>query len=149
MHGLGDYSAQKTSAVFEAGKTYTFSLWAQGDSDASDASSRVFLYFFDGAKPFSEAASLVHKRFAPDTGDFANRGGADAAQSLALWKKISLSYTVAPGATEIGHPVGVAFWGAEDAGVDDASLSSVVPEPSSIVLIGMGGVTLVAYRRRR
>src|SRR4029079_54941 len=31
MHGLANYSAQETSALFEANKTYTFSIWAQND----------------------------------------------------------------------------------------------------------------------
>ena len=74
MHGIGYYNAQETSAVFEAGRTYTFSAWAQGDDDATASSSRAFLYIFDGSVPFSEANSLTFKRFAPDTGDFVNRG---------------------------------------------------------------------------
>src|SRR4029079_11908049 len=31
MHGLFNYNAQVTTSVFEAGKSYTFSVWAQGD----------------------------------------------------------------------------------------------------------------------
>src|SRR5262245_22912458 len=101
MHGLFNYNAQTTSAVFELGKTYTFSLWAQGDIDASTSSSRVFLYIFDGNVPFSEANALTFKRFAPDTGDFVNRSpGWTTAQSQAGWTQISLSYT--PGASAIG-----------------------------------------------
>jgi hypothetical protein len=95
MHGLGNYSAQEAAAVFEAGKTYTFSVYAQGDIDAtvgagSAGSSRVFLYMFDGSQPFSEANSLIFKRYAPDTGDFVNRNPAwTAAESQAAWQQIS------------------------------------------------------------
>jgi hypothetical protein len=150
LHGFTYYSAQETSAVFEAGRTYTFSAWAQGDDDASAASSRVFLYIFDGAVPFSEANSLVFRRFAPDTGDFVNRDiGMTAAQSQMNWTQISLSHTVLPGAPEIGHPVGVGFWIAEDGAVDDATLSSVIPEPMTMILVGMGGLMLATCRRRR
>lgn len=150
MHGIGYYSAQETNAVFEAERTYTFSLWAQGDDDATPSSSRVFMYIFDGAVPFSEANSLQVRRYAPDTGDFLNRlPGMTARESQGNWSQISLSHTVLPGATEIGHPVGVAFWAAGDGAVDDATLSSVIPEPTTIILVGLSGLTLITCRRRR
>jgi hypothetical protein len=150
MHGLGYYNAQETNAVFEAGRTYTFSAWAQGDDDSTPASSRAFLYIFDGSVPFSEANSLAFRRYAPDTGDFLNRAvGMTAAQSQANWRQISLSHTVLPGAAEIGHPVGVGFWVAGDGALDDAMLMSVIPEPTTVLLVGMGGLTLLGRRRRR
>lgn len=152
MHGFTQYSAQETTAVFEAGMTYTFSVWAQGDIDATGASSRVFLYLFDGSTSFSEANSLTFKRYAPDTGDFVNRDPSwTAAQSQAAWRQISLSYDVLPGSSAIGHPVGVGFWGADDNALDDATLTALptVPEPASALLIGAGGVALAAIRRRR
>jgi hypothetical protein len=149
MHGIGHYNAQETGAVFEAGRIYTFSVWAQGDDDSTLSTSRVFLYIFDASLPFSEANSLIFQRFAPDTGDFANRAvGMSQAQSQANWTQISLSHTVQPGAAEIGHPVGVAFWAAADGAVDDATLTSVIPEPATLVLVGLGGVALLAARRR-
>jgi PEP-CTERM motif len=150
MHGLGYYNAQETSAVFEAGRTYTFSVWAQGDDDSTLASSRVFLYIFDGSVPFSEANALTFRRFAPDTGDFLNRARTmTAAESQANWRQISLSHTVLPGAPEIGHSVGVGFWPGSDGALDDATLTSVIPEPTTIILVGLSGVALVACRRRR
>jgi len=151
MHGFFYYNAQTTSAVFELGKTYTFSLWAQGDIDATGASSRVFLYIFDGAVPFSEANSLTLKRYAPDTGDFVNRSAAwTTAESQAGWTQISLSHTVLDGGSEIGHTVGVGFWLGDDAAVDDASLTvTAVPEPTAGMLLGLGGLALLNHRRRR
>jgi hypothetical protein len=156
MHTLGNYNAQETSAVFQANTTYTFSMWAQGDIDATVAAgsagtSRIFLYIFDGTVPFSEANSLIFKRYAPDTGDFVNRGPTmTPAQSAANWQKISLSYTVLPGSSVIGHTVGVAFWGGPDGAVEDATLeANPVPEPGTMVLVGLGGLSLVGLRRRR
>jgi hypothetical protein len=151
MHGLFNYSAQKTNAVFEANTTYSFSMWAQGDIDATGASSRVFLYFFDGSVPFSEANSLLFKRFAVDTGDFVNRGPRmSPAQSATNWQQITLNYTALPGAPEIGHPLGVAFWMADDGALEDALLTSnPVPEPSTVILVGIGGLSLLGVRRRR
>jgi hypothetical protein len=157
MHGFTQYSAQETSAVFEAGKTYTFSIWAQGDIDATTGpgtggSSRVFLYIFDGSLPFSEGNSLTFQRYAPDTGDFVNRDPSwSPAQSQAAWQQISLKYDVLAGSPVIGHPVGIGFWGADDNSVDDASLevTETVPEPATALLLGAGGLTLVAVGRRR
>jgi hypothetical protein len=144
MHGLGRYSAQKTSAVFEANRTYTFSIWAQNDEILNEANG-VFLYIFDGTVPFSDANSLeqqlittINKRLP----------GMTAAQSMANWTQISISHTVAAGASEIGHPIGVGFFARKDRALDDASLTAVVPEPATAVLVGLGGVALLTRRRR-
>lgn len=127
MHGFFHYSTQVTSDVFEAGKTYTFSVYAQGDDDTGGDESRVWLYLFDGANPFSEPTSLNFAKYSPLTGDFINRPlGATQAESKALWQQISISHTVYDGDPEVGHAIGVGFWAARDAGVDDASLSEDV-----------------------
>jgi len=150
MHGYSHYNGQETSAVFEADKIYRFSVWAQGDSDADGNTSRVWLYIYDGSIPFTEADSLNFARYAPDTGDFVNRvDGSTIAESQANWTQITLSHTVLAGAPEIGNPVGVAFWGAGDSAVDDASLRVVdVPEPTTVLLVGLGGILLLGSRRR-
>ena len=151
MHGFGYYSTQESGAVFEAGMTYTFSLWAQGDDDSTASSSRVWMYIFDGSVPFSETNSLTFARYAPDTGDFVNRQRAwTAAESKANWTQISLSFDAVAGGSYIGNPVGVGFWGASDNAVDDATLTvnPTVPEPATIILVGLGGIAFLAYRRR-
>ena len=149
MHGYAHYNAQETGAVFEANKTYKFSLWAQGDIDATATSSGVFMYIFDGTIPFSDANALASHLYTPSTGDFVNRGPAmTPAQSQANWTKITLQYSVGPGSAAIGHPVGVGFFGRADAGIDDASLSVVVPEPATVILVGMAGLSLLTMRRR-
>jgi hypothetical protein len=150
MHGFGYYNAQETGAVFEANMTYTFSLWAQGDTDATLTSSRVFLYIFDGSIPFSEANSLTAQSYAPATGDFINRPvGVTAIQSQGMWTQISLAYTVLPGAPEIGHSIGVGFWMASDGALDDASLTATaIPAPGALCCLGLGAILMTRRRRR-
>lgn len=134
LHGFFEYSSQVTSAVFEAGKTYTFSAFAQGDDNAvlnaGNWESRVWLYIFDGNKPFTEANSLIFQRFSPtdsiNTGpdNFVNRDpNWDATQSQQAWQQISISWTVQPGAPEIGHLIAVGFFIGVDGAVDDAALT--------------------------
>ncbi len=123
MLGLFNYNAQETGAVFEANKSYTFQVWAQGDDDSTGSSSRVFLYVFDGNVPFSESNALTFQRYGADTGDFLNRTTSmNQAQSQVNWTQITLRHHVRAGAPEVGHPVGVGFWIADDGAIDDATL---------------------------
>ena len=148
MHGGNNYNAQiAAGAVFEAGMAYTFSVWSQGDSDADGATSRVWMYIFDGSSPLSSfgAQSLQIARYAPDTGDFMNRvDGSTQAESQAMWTQISLTHQVVNDAPEVGQPIGVAFWGAGDASVDDATL---VAAPGAFVVLEVntnnGGASLI------
>jgi hypothetical protein len=146
MHGLHNYSAQETGAVFEANHTYTFTLWAQNDINLNDTNG-LFMYIFDGSVAFSDANSL------------ANLGGAftainqrtstmTRAESQANWTQVTLTHYVAAGAPEIGNPVGVGFFARRDTAVDDASLT-VVPEPGSIFLVGLGLGGAAGLNRRR
>jgi hypothetical protein len=153
MHGFFKYSTQEVAAVFEAGKTYTFSLYAQGDIrasiDTSGADSAVFLYLFNGNQPFSEANSVATHAYKYTTGDFLLRTASDTqADSLAKWRQVSLSLTVPNGAPYIGAPIGVGFYLGSRVAVDDASLA-VVPEPGTLMLVSIAGVSLLALARRK
>ena len=145
MHGLFNYSAQESGAVFEANHTYTFSIWAQNDEVLNETNG-VFLYIFDGSVAFSDANSLASGLF---TAINQRGAGMTAAQSQANWTQISISHYVAAGASEIGNPVGVGFFSRKDSAVDDATLSGV-PEPTTVALVGMGlgGLALLGRRRR-
>jgi hypothetical protein len=134
------YSTQEVTDVFEAGKTYTFSIWAQRDADGSSLPNRIDginLYIFDGTIPFSEASALALDSFSEANGDYLKRGTTDtAAESIAKWTQISISHTVLANAPEIGHPIGVGFggpggetgFGSNLANVDDATLEAS-PDP--------------------
>lgn len=56
MHGRGHINGQTLATTFEAGATYTFSVYAQGDNDSQllgvpyGWQSRVFLHIYDGSK---------------------------------------------------------------------------------------------------
>jgi hypothetical protein len=147
MHGAFFYSAQETAHVFEANHTYTFSIWAQNDVDLNETNG-LFMYIFDATVPFSDANSLANLG-----GAFTaiNQRGATmtAEESRNNWTLVTLSHYVAPGAPEIGNPIGVGFFARKDTAVDDASLSGV-PEPMSVALVGLGfaGAALVGRRRR-
>lgn len=144
MHGLFNYTAQETSHVFVANRTYTFSIWAQNDERLNDTNG-LFMYIFDATVPFSDANSLASSL---TTAINQRTPGMTPAQSQANWTLVSISHTVAPGAPEVGKPIGVGFFARRDTAVDDASLTSV-PEPASVVLAGLGGVAALRLRRRK
>jgi hypothetical protein len=146
MHGLFNYSGQESGAVFEANHTYTFSLWAQNDVLLNETNG-VFMYIYDGTIPFSDANSLANALY-EGTDINQRQQSMTAADSAANWSLITVSHYVAAGAPEIGNPVGVAFFSRKDSAVDDASLS-VVPEPMSVAIAGLGiaGVTMIRRRR--
>jgi hypothetical protein len=145
MHGLFNYSSQETGAVFEANHTYKFTLWAQNDINLNDTNG-LFMYIFDGDVAFSDPNSLA---FLLTTAINKRETGMTRAESEANWTKVTLTHYVAAGAPEIGNPVGVGFFARRDTAVDDASLT-VVPEPASVILVGLGlGGAAVLKRRRR
>jgi hypothetical protein len=118
MHGLFNYSAQETGALFEANKTYSFSIWAQND-EILDNTNGLFTYVFDGTIPFSDANALTSDL---TTAINQRQPGMTPAQSQANWTQVTLRHHVRTGAPEIGHPVGVGFFARRDTSVDDASL---------------------------
>jgi hypothetical protein len=146
MHGLANYTAQKSSTVFEANTLYTFSIWAQNDV-LLDNTNGLFMYIFDGTIPFSDANSLASSLV---TAINHRTLGMTQAQSQANWTQVSISHLVTAGAPEIGHPIGVGFFARRDTAVDDATLSAT-PEPTTVVLVGIGilGPAVLARRRQR
>ncbi len=184
MHGYYHYNGQTASGVvFEAGKTYKFSMYAQGSAANTGSygayvttyggwSSAVDLYIYDGTNPgydgvttglndtalakgFYEPACATASNAActidHPIGDFLNRG-ASVVGTNTTWTQISLYHYVAPGSPEVGHAIGVGFYGFYASNVDDASLevfNGNVPEPTSVVLVGITGLAVVGGWRRR
>jgi hypothetical protein len=131
MHGLdGNYNAQETAAVFEVGRMYIFSVWAQNDV-LLDQGDGVGLFIFDGNVPFSADNALA--------GNFTQsinqrQDGMTPVQSQAHWNQLTIKHTVAFGAPEVGHPVGVGFRAFRDSAVDDATLEHVDAATQILVL---------------
>jgi hypothetical protein len=126
MHGLdGQFNAQEVANVFEANKSYTFSVWAQSDVLLGQTIA-AGLYIFDGSVAFNPIGTgfLASNSFNDPVINH-RTAAMTAVQSQANWGQLSLSHTVTVGAPEIGHPIGVAFRGFRDTAVDDATLTVV------------------------
>jgi hypothetical protein len=122
MHGLdGNFNAQELTTTFEAGKAYTFKIWAQNDV-LLDQGDGVGIYIFDGNVPFSPVNSLSSNFFTTTVPKRID--GMTPAQSQANWGQFSITHVVLNGAPEIGHPIGVGFRAFRDSAVDDATLTS-------------------------
>lgn len=130
MHGLFNYSAQETAAVFEAGKSYRFSIWAQNDVLLNETNG-VFLNIFDGTVAFSDDNALASQLF---TAINARGINMTQAQSAANWTQITVKHGVLPGSPEVGHPIGVGFYARKDSAVDDATLTAVPIEDDFMYL---------------
>jgi hypothetical protein len=132
MHGLdGNFNAQKVVNVFEADKTYTFSVWAQNDLFL-DQGDGVGLYVFDGNVPFTTTSAIGSANF---TTTVAHRTtGMTAVQSKANWGQLNVKATVFAGDPAVGHPIGVGFRAFRDSAVDDATLS-VDPAINSLIYL--------------
>jgi hypothetical protein len=127
MHGLtGNFNAQELANVFEANKTYTFSIWAQNDEILNETNG-IGVYIFDGTVLFNPLATsggvLAGNSFTTTVPQRA--AGMTAVQSQANWAQFSITHTVAVGAPEVGHPIGVGFRAFKDSAVDDATLTAV------------------------
>src|SRR5688572_19964566 len=132
MHGLdGNFNGQETGSVFEAGRSYIFSIWAQNDVSL-DQGDGVGIYIFDGTRPFSIENSLANNFFTTTVNH--RMQGMTQAQSQANWGQLSITHTVTAGAPEVGHPIGVAFRAFRDSAVDDARLQNEDASTQVLVL---------------
>jgi len=151
LHTRGSYKYRGIGATFEAGMTYR--LTARASIDTNNTDGRIFLYIgVDGTGDINDGNSLAR-------GDFSGTGatplgGASAATDSADWEganagnwgTITLDY-VATGADD-GQPIAIGVWGNGDSGVDNFTFETVIPEPGSAALLGLGALGLLARRRR-
>lgn len=146
MHGLAKYTAQVLPGqVFEAGKTYTLSVWAQ-DRVSTTFSKGLYMYFFDGSAPFLEA-TVLQNTFHDGPAIPDRTAAMTSAESQANWVQLS-SGPFTPGPAAVGKPIGIGFFLRRGTAIDDVSLD-VVPEPASVILVGLSGLTLLGLRRRQ
>jgi hypothetical protein len=121
MHGLdGNFNAQELpSNLFEADKTYTFSVYAQNDT-LLDQGDGLGLYVFNANVPFSTTAALSSANFTMAINK--RQTGMTGPQSQANWSNHLVRHTVFAGDPQVGQPIGVAFRAFRDTAVDDAAL---------------------------
>ena len=175
LHGGGDYNWTILTATFEANTKYTFSMWAQGDSDSAGdglaGTDGVWAYLFLGeagsinadGRPGTDGNfdtnSLYGVQFAADgaTNETVNVGGGSIdpfsgfeRSGDSLWKEASMSFTTGDASDPlVGKAIGIGLFGRGDAAIDDVTFSSnAIPEPSAALLSLLGG-SLLLFRRSR
>ncbi|MEJ6778447.1 MAG: PEP-CTERM sorting domain-containing protein [Akkermansiaceae bacterium] len=133
MVSHSDNIYQALGDTFQSGAIIDFSMIAGVRTSTTDDSWRLFIYDATAgsyATPLAEATGTV---------------AVDGA-----WHSINLEYT--PDSAVDGHTIGIGFGAAGTTGLHylyyDNAVVSVIPEPSSVALLGLGGLGVLLRRRR-
>ncbi len=152
LHTKSSYKYRETGATFVSGTTYR--LTARAAIDINNTDGRIFLYFgLSGTGDINDGNSLARADFT-GTGAIPLGGASFASDSsdwegldAGNWGAIVLEY-VATGADD-GLGISIGVWGNGDSTVDNLVVETVVvPEPSSSLMLGLGGLSLLMRRRR-
>jgi len=110
--------------TFVEGLTYTLSVWV--------------------GQPWAGYASGWSLYFTGE--DHTNNLIATSGQAPLNWQQVSLAYTAT--AADAGKKIGIKMWSNDEVSFDDVTLDAV-PEPATMALLGLGGLSLVLGRKRK
>ena len=135
MYTTHDNVYQVLTETFVEGVTYQFSMRiGLGHNGASNGEAWT-LYFFDGDATLNSVADLTAAILGSASG---------VATDSTAGTVFSVAYTAT--AADAGKKIGIGFDGDYYTQFDDAAVS-IVPEPATMVLLGLG--SLVLARRRK
>lgn len=110
--------------TFVKGLTYTLSVWV--------------------GQPWEGSASGWSLYFTGE--DHTNNLIATSGEAPLNWQQVSLAYTAT--AADAGKKIGIKMSGDSEVSFDDVRLDAV-PEPATLALLGLGGLSVLLGRKRR